>query len=109
FAQDVLCVLQSFSPSPMMFRKEIFDDVAKALDSDSQAVQRVRGLMAHGFSMQSVGFRPAFQRQVLINHASQLQPRGLRRKMGDPALPLLAIKLGESLSGIRFCALVALR
>src|SRR5207249_12281291 len=83
----------------MLLWQEIFDDVAKTLDADSQLVKCNPGSAAHCTAMQIVSVQPSLEREVLNNHASLPQPRRSAWQFNAPTPPLFAIEFIECEGG----------
>src|SRR5437879_13035091 len=89
FAEQVLNFLEVIAPGCVLFGKEIFDDVAKALDADAQGVQCYLRAVAQGAVVESAGFGAAFEGEVLEQRASRAETGstpGERRARSAPFL-----------------------
>src|SRR5438552_3365209 len=61
FAEQVLYMLQVAAPGEMLFRQEIFNDIAKPLDTDAQGMQRDLRTATHCALVQFLSRGPALQ------------------------------------------------
>src|SRR5262249_52084207 len=92
FAQQVLHMLQVVRPSFVLYRKEVFNNVAKAFDADAESVPCHLRAVAKCNRVQLACGGPSFQCEMLKDGTPQANARGALGQRITPLPPLLSVE-----------------
>src|SRR5258708_1960617 len=93
--EQVLHMFQVFAPSCVLLRQEILNDIAEALDADTQSVKRHLRPVAHRASMKLTSCHPTLEREMLENGSARPDMRCAQRQRFAPLLPFFTIEFFE--------------
>src|ERR1700722_5243580 len=68
--QQVLQFFEVVAPELVLFRQEVFDDVAEALDADAQAVESGLRAIAQGTGVEGASLGPTLKGQMFEKRAA---------------------------------------
>jgi hypothetical protein len=92
FAEQVLDMLQIIAPCFVLDGEKILDDIAEALDSDAEGMERYLGAISQGAIVEFAGRGPAFEREVFEERATRPDVSRSHRERFAPLSPLLGIE-----------------
>src|ERR1700688_4796034 len=94
-AKQILQFFQIVAPARVLLRQKILYGVAEVLDANSKFMPADRRPCTQSASVQIIGLRPLFQRQMHVNEAARSHPACALRLNFTPLAPLSPIELIE--------------